>query len=94
MFAHKPPRTPQSHGPLRADVRLGATYKRTVLCIFMHNGLSRPLRRLHQKPYSVVPEVVNLKCYLLNSLDHVVEATPTNRRFGGSRYTLATKSEF
>ena len=56
-------------------------------------GNSRPLRQLYQKPYSVVPEVVNLKCYLLNNLSHVVEVTPTSRRFEGSRYTLTTKRE-
>jgi len=59
----------------------------------MHSGLSRTLRQLYQNPYFVVPEVVNLKCYLLNNLSHVVETTPTSHRFRGSRYTLAAKTE-
>ena len=100
MFAEEPRCSPRSldvrRGAdvrLRADVRLGATYKSIPLCIFKHSGLSRPLRQLYQNPYFFVSEVVNLKCYLLNNLGHVVKTTPTYHRFGGSRYTLTAKRE-
>ena len=59
----------------------------------MHSGPSRPLRQLYQNPYCVVSEVVNLKCYLLSNLGHVVKTTPIYHRFGGSRYTLIAKRE-